>query len=364
MTASDSARAFLPTAWAGVALASVTLLSGCESPPPPPPPPPVVAVAPPPPPPPPVLLPRSVIELASVYEADVQRAAAIDARFTQADRVAESLKIGAHYETDQFQRGQVAYGAIVALQDPIFVGALREFAKDAEQRDQVAKALLADPTYAASFKGADSAAGLVIAALSNQGRKLMEAGGKIHQAAYDVQHQAWSKSDVEDRPGRLALAKALSAEQQQAIQEDALRLSQFVSGDQPMGLAAPPAPPPYTPLVARALAVAAMAALGEGGEEFQAQLNALLAEPSEGQCLIMAKLNFYQCLAVARPQYEDVFCLGQHAVYDTGQCIMKTSIAGYAPPPAAAPTPASNDKRQTAGVKRPKKKSAKAVSAG
>jgi hypothetical protein len=37
----------------------------------------------------------------------------------------------------------------------------------------------------------------------------------------------------------------------------------------------------------------------------------------------MAKLNLYQCLAVAKPHYEDVFCLGQHAMIDTGHCLMK-----------------------------------------
>jgi hypothetical protein len=44
----------------------------------------------------------------------------------------------------------------------------------------------------------------------------------------------------------------------------------------------------------------------------------------------MAKLNLYQCLAVARPHYEDVFCLGQHVLEDTGHCLMKG--AGVAEP--------------------------------
>jgi len=352
----------------GALLASVAMiavLAGCESPapaPPAPPPPPPLAVAPPPP---PVLLPRAVIELASVYESHVQQAAAIDPAFTGGDRVSESLKIGAHYESDQFQRGQAAYGAIVALQDPTFVAALREFAKDADRRSPVANQLMLDPGYAASFKGADSAAGLVIAAFSEQGQKLLSVGGKIHQAAYDVQHQPWSKADVDDRPGRLALAKALSAEQQKAIDADALRLTQDVTGAQTMGLAAPPASPPYTPLVARSLAVAAMAALGEGGEEYAPQLLALLADNNEGQCLHMAKLNLYQCLAVARPQYEDVFCLGQHAVSDTGQCIMKAAVVGYVlPAPVAVPASAAASTQQTAGAKHHKKKSPKPVDAG
>jgi hypothetical protein len=39
----------------------------------------------------------------------------------------------------------------------------------------------------------------------------------------------------------------------------------------------------------------------------------------------MAKLNLYQCLAVSRPHYEDVFCLGQHIMMDTGRCMIKAA---------------------------------------
>ena len=44
----------------------------------------------------------------------------------------------------------------------------------------------------------------------------------------------------------------------------------------------------------------------------------------------MARLNLYQCLSVAGPNYEDVFCLGRHAMMDTGQCV--TQASGWVPP--------------------------------
>lgn len=331
-------------------------LSGCESPPPPPPP--VVAEAPPPPPPPPVLLPRGVVELASLYENYVNQAAVIDPAFTTGDKVQDSLKTAEHYKSSQLQQGQTAYGAIVALQDPTFKATLREFAKDAAQRTEIANKILAEPSYAASFKGADSAAGLVIAAFSDQGKKLIDTGARIKQAAYDVQHQPWSKADVPDRPGRLALAKSLSDEDQKAIEVDTLRLSQNASGAAAMGLAAPPVAPPYTTLVSRALAVAALAALGEGGDEYSPQLTALLADTVEGQCLRLAKLNLYQCLSVAKPNYEDVFCLGQHAVGETGQCLMKGAVAGYVIPPPIAPAAAETSKPQPVATKHKVRKKA------
>jgi hypothetical protein len=314
-------------------------LASCESAAPPPPPPAPVAELPPPPP--PVLLPAGVIESASVYRAYVDRASAIDAGFTGGESVASSLKIGETYQIDQFQRGETAYAAIVALQDPVFVASLRVFAADAGQRRKVTDAILIDPNYAASFKGADSAAGLVIAALTEQGKRLQTTGAKVKQAAYDVQHQAWSKADVADRPQRLALAKSISAERQKAVEDDAGSLRQAATGATPMTVSGDPVAGPYTPLVARALAVAAMAALGEGGEEYADQINGLLAENNESYCLNMAKLNLYQCLAVSKPHYEDVFCLGQHILADTGQCIMRGARkAVFVPAPVAATPPA------------------------
>lgn len=323
-------------------LAVLASLAACESPPPPPPPPVVAQAPPPPPPPPPVLLPRSVVELASLYEDYVHDAVAIDPGFTAGEKVQDALKTAEHYKSSSLQQGQTAYGAIVALQDPTFKATLREFAKDAAQRSDLAAKIMADPNYAASFTGADSAAGLVIGVFSDHAKRMIATGDRIRQAAYDVQRtQPWSKADVPDRPGRLALAKALSDEDQKAIEVDAIRLSRNASGEEAMGLSAPPAAPPYTPLVARALAVAALAALGEGGDEYAPQLTALLQDTAEGQCLRLAKLNLYQCLSVARPNYEDVFCLGQHAVGETGQCMMKGTAVGYVMPSPDAAPPAS-----------------------
>ncbi len=82
---------------------------------------------------------------------------------------------------------------------------------------------------------------------------------------------------------------------------------------------------PYTPTVTRALAVAAIAILGEGGETRADAMTQLLGEDDGPRCLGMTKLNLYQCLSVAKPYYEDVFCLGQHVLMDTGQCIGKMS---------------------------------------
>jgi hypothetical protein len=345
-----------PKALLLVTAALLASLAACETPAPPPPPPPVAEA---PPPPPPVLLPSRVIEMAGVYKGYIDRASAIDPSFKGAEAIAASLKAGETYQIGQFQRGETAYGAIVALQDPTFVATLRAFASNAAQRSQVANAIMADPSYATTFKGADSAAGLVIAALTEQGQRVAAVGVKVKQAAYDVQHQSWSKGDVSDRPGRLAMAKSISAEEQRPAEDDMGNLKQAATGTTPMIMTGAPAPPPYTPLVARSLAVAAMAALGEGGEEYTEQLTGLLEESNESSCLHMAKLNLYQCLAVSKPHYEDVFCLGQHILADTGQCIVKgAQVAVYVPPAPVAVAPTAADVPTKPVTHRKKKTSA------
>jgi len=350
-----------PKALLLVSVALLASLSACETAAPPsPPPPPQAAAAPPPP---PVLLPSRVIEMAGVYKGYVDRAAAIDPAFTGGESIATALKIGETYEIDQFQRGETAYAAIVALQDPTFVATMRSFASNAAGRASVANAILADPRYATTFKGADSAAGLIIAALSEQGRRVAAVGVKVKQEAYDVQHQSWSKADVPDRPARLAAAKSMSAQLQKAIDRDTSNLQQAVTGSSSMSVSGAPAAPPYTPLVARALAVAAMAALGEGGEEYTERLVGLLAETNETSCLNMAKLNLYQCLAVSKPHYEDVFCLGQHILADTGQCIVKgAQYVAYVPPASIALTPpAANVSKVSTKPATPRRKKALAA---
>ena len=46
----------------------------------------------------------------------------------------------------------------------------------------------------------------LVAALGGDGQKLVDIGRSVKQAAYDVQHQAWSKTEVSGRDSRLFLA--------------------------------------------------------------------------------------------------------------------------------------------------------------
>jgi hypothetical protein len=273
------------------------------------------------------------MDAASVYVVYVDRAAGISPAFTDGASIQTSLRSAEAYESKQMQRGIAAYAAIVALQEPTFVASVRQFGVDPTQRAQVAAALIADPRYAESFTGADRAAGLIVAALTEQGQRVLDTGKKVKQEAYDVQHQQWSKGFVPDRDGRLALAKSLSETPLTPDADAEARMVQASTGATPLLVSGGPDSGPYTSLVDRALAVAAIAALGAGSEDNNEQINAVLTDPDEDVCLHDAKLNLYQCLAVAKPHYEDVFCMGQHILMDTGSCIIK----GVTPRPVAPP---------------------------
>lgn len=327
----------LRAALTGAAIVLTALVAGCSEPKPPPP----VAVAP------PVAISPKLVEQASAYRAYVKRAGTINPAFASGADVAQSLKIGAAYEPRQLLKGAIAYGAVAALQDKTFVAGVRTYAVDPVQRRAMVAQIMRNPNYAATLPGADSAAGLVVAALGDEGEHLYGLGTAVKQAAYDVQKQKWSKADVANRPGRLAEAKSLSATPLSGDVEETDRLERAAVGAAPLGVTGQAKAPPYSPVVSRALAVAAVAALGEAGDANFEQVSGLMADPASATCLNMSKLNLYQCLAVSKPHYEDVFCLGQHVLMDTGQCLIKSAglpppqvykpvkVAETSPPPAA-----------------------------
>lgn len=275
---------------------------------------------------PPVTLSPRVIEQAAGYATYMGRSLAISPAFSDGQSIAQSLTTSASYEPQQLVRGAIAYGAVVALQDPTFVAGVRTYVTDPSLRQSVAYSILSDPNYVTSIPGAASAAGSIIAAVGGQGRQLYDQGKVVKQAAYTIQAASWSKADVVDRAGRLQQAKTVSAGPLLSDAAETARLQRAAMGAIP-ATPATTAQPPYTPMVTRALAVAALAALGQAGDANLEQVMGLMSEPNAGSCLNLAKLNLYQCLAVSRPHYEDVFCLGEHAMTDTGRCLIKTSGA-------------------------------------
>ena len=300
-------------------LVAAAILAGCADPPK------VIAAPPPPPPVPVVTLSPQVIELASAYRHYMVRTTAITPDFADGEVIARSVQTGAAYEPGQMVKGAIAYAAVVALQDKTFVDGVRAYAKDPALRREITYEILKDPAYAGGIAGADGAAGLVIANLGGDAQRLYDGGKAVKQSAYDIQKQAWSKASVSAPDVRLAQAKSVSVAAMVGDLSETARLQQASMGLPALAVSAPPVAPPYSPTVARGLAIAALAVLGEAGDANINSVMGLMAEPNIGRCMASSKLNLYQCLAVARPHYEDVFCLGQHAMMDTGRCVIRAA---------------------------------------
>ncbi|HEX5380347.1 MAG TPA: hypothetical protein VFW47_17345, partial [Phenylobacterium sp.] len=278
----------IKAALSAAAATAVLLLAACSAP---------TKLAPPPPPPAPAItLGPALLEQASAYRYYMTHVAEITPDFQDGTAIARSLQVGEAYEPTQLLRGAIAYGAVAALQDPAFVAGVKTYAGDADQRRQIAYAIMRDPAYAVGLPGSASAAGLVVAALGTEAQKLYDNGKAVKQSAYDIQKQPWSKVDVPNRDLRLNQAKTLSATPIVGDLAETARLRQASTGALTLGLSASPVSPPYSPVVVRGLAVAALAILGEAGDANLPTVMAVMAEPNVGFCMNMSKLNLYQCL--------------------------------------------------------------------
>ncbi len=333
------------------AAAAAAVLASCATPEPEP-------AAPPPPPSAPlpaVSLNEGVAQAASIYVAFMREVGTIQAGFTSAAAIQAAIRRGASYEPAQLSRGMIAYGSILALQSPEFVQGVRDRAVDPEARREMIARIGADPAYAATLPGADAAAGLMIDTIGRDSAAMLVIADAVEGDAYTIQarndpRRRWATVPIANRVIRLEGAKALSAVQMLPSAEESARL--FAAANSGVGLSLNPSRsgPPYTQAVARSLALAALAALGAGGEDARANTEALTVEQNSEFCLNMSKLMLFQCLAASRPSYEDMFCVGRHVARDLATCtaqnitpapveIPATAVAGGALDSAPAQTP-------------------------
>ena len=326
------------------AVAAAAILASCatdEAPAPAPPPPP--------PPPPAVSMNEGVAQAASIYVAFMRDVGTIPpGGFTDAEAIQAAIRKGAAYEPAQLSRGMIAYGSILALQSPEFVQGVRTYAVDPAIRQDLINRIIADPATAATLPGADAAAGLIVDTLRHDVAAMVLIADGVEGDAYTIQERRdprrrWATTHIPNREVRLQSAKALSAAQMLPSAEESARL--FAAANSGSGLSIGPSRsgPPYTPAVVRSLALAALAALGAGGEDHRANTEAMTVEQNSEFCLNMSKLMLFQCLAASRPSYEDMFCVGRHIARDLSTCtaqnitpipaeVAPTAVAGTATP--------------------------------
>ena len=265
-----------------------------------------------------VAFPRRSAEAASAFDGYMHAVAAIDAGFKSGQGVAAALRRASAYDVRQLEEGMIAYGAMAAMQSPRFVYGVMDIAQNAGDRRALIQALVADPESAARLPGAAEASAMAADAILREAKPVVANGRAIKQASYEVQHQGWSIAKATDQTGRLADAKAASTIRVAAHDGDVARLlTQVSTGGAEAGRGSAGA----SPVVDHSLALAALAILDGTDGADEGRLDQVVSERVSAECLKMAKLNLFQCLSVVGPEYEDVYCLGQHAVLDTGQCV-------------------------------------------
>lgn len=323
--------------------------------------------------PPPITLNQDVAEAAAIYVAFTREMAATRGGFDNAAAVQAMLRRGSAYEPTQLSRGLVAYASIVALQSPEFVQGVRQYAADRATREQLIANIIADPRWASHLPGADAGAGLIMATLRADIDALSRAANSIEDDAYAIQADArrsWAIASVANREGRLLEAKSNSTRAMLPSAEESARLLSAAQTGSGLGLSGDRRrEAPYPPVVQRALAIAALAALGQADDGVTATLQ---NDPVSQNCLTESKLNLFQCLAASRPSYEDVFCIGRHVVRDIATCIRGSAqpaasirvsnvevvetpqvVVSPPPPPVASPAPASAPVATPAPTPRP-----------
>jgi hypothetical protein len=238
---------------------------------------------------------------AAAFEAYTRRAAAIDPSFASPGEIGQALRVGAGYEPRQLDAGMIAYAAMAALQEPRFVETVRKGGRDLGRR------LAANPDAAADLPGGPAAAARASAALARRGEALNSAGLRVKKASYSVQREAaWSKTRI-NNSAQLSAAKQAAGYRPEA--SDRASLSAALSEGGRRG--------GTSPVINRGLTVAALTVLGQDGPA-----RSLMNEPRSSGCLRTAKLMYHQCLAAAGTHYENIYCLGLHAMADPGQCVV------------------------------------------
>lgn len=280
--------------------------------------------------PPAISLSESVAQDASVYLAFSRDMATIRGGFESPEAIQAALRQGSAYDPGQISRGLVAYASIIALQSPEFVAGVNQYGVNPTGRQKMIADIVADPRVASYMVGAPEAAGLIMAALNADIDALSAAANSVENDAYAIQadgRRSWAIAHITDRETRLAGAKGLSGQTMAPSVADSARL--FAAANSGAGLGVTGArrrEAPYPPVVANALALAALAALGAAGDDARANTVALQSEPVSQNCLHESKLNLYQCLAASRPSYEDMFCVGRHIVRDLATCTRNAAL--------------------------------------
>ncbi len=286
----------------------------------------------------------------AMFQADIE---AVNGGSIQDSKDLErALDKAANLNRDQLTRGFVAYGAMTAARNEQFVAEVRKVAA-AYGKDRVVKALLNNTNYAGTIAGGGKATDFVVRATDSDADRVMAAAERVKSRAREIQSIKWGKALSGPAGPRLARLKAAaSASTAKPLNQELVdRLKVAPGAGEPDAIAFggenfwtsftakdPGAVAVLTAMPARVqsynwsttsggasirgamLSLAAMYAL-DATQDKPEDTAGLLNNRLTNTCLQSAQLQYYQCVASAHFNYENMACIGDAGLGAVGYCL-------------------------------------------
>ncbi|MGE3303464.1 MAG: hypothetical protein AB7M12_10155 [Hyphomonadaceae bacterium] len=265
--------------------------------------------------------------------------------------IERALDKAAALDRDSLTRGFIAYGALTAARNQQFVDEVRKVAA-AYGKDRVLNALIKNGNYAGTITGGSTATEYVIRAAAADAARVAEAGDRVKSRAREAQNLKWGKAlsgAAAPRMTRLKQMAAASAGPGRALPPEQAERLKIVPGDPSSdpasfggaafwrtfannaSTATLTSLPTQTQNFAWAdnsggasirssmLTLAAMYAL-DATQDRPAATDAALNDRATNGCLRGAQLQFYQCVATAHFNYENMACIGEAGFNTVAGC--------------------------------------------
>ena len=278
--------------------------------------------------------------------------------------IERTLDKAAALNRDALTRGIIAYGALAAARNPQFADSIRKTAKF-YGRDKMVNGLLLQPRYASSMEGADAAMATIVRLARADSARILTAGESLKQRAREAQNISWGKDTAGSAGPRTMRLKALAAAASSPTISAEMAGKLIVTPGDPSldpasfggesfwrTISAPPLNPSTSAsaksgshTVTDATFTSLPTTIGgysssSGGSEIRAKmlslaglyaLNATADRPADTErllndnitngCLQGAQLQFYQCVASAKFNYENMACIGEAGLITVGSCV-------------------------------------------
>lgn len=245
-------------------------------------------------------------------------------------------RLGSHDAT-LLSSGWVAYAALVAADTPEFNQSIQNELATLGKEGFLNK-LRTNPRAARDLAGSDAAIQAIMEMAAKDATKVQAVGETYISNAYAMQNKGWAKKKISDGTSRVYEAESY-ANSRARMATPVMPVS-APAGARAPGLSAtdrdwnpdwstssayPNANPRATPIMDRALLLAARYAVGDLNDKM---VSAYAKNDNSRRCLTTAKLNLNQCIAATRTPYEEAFCLGEHGLKDVSGCLGWVAGAG------------------------------------